>query len=141
MYEEGMTPGVVRVIEVLDQERLAIGRKLGIELPTGVDMMVESAYGPRGTLWESINGSAGLTPVKGPDSLSNRYVTEDVPYGLVAWACLGDAVGVDTPIMDALVDIGSAVMGVDCWKVGRNLANMGLEGMNTEQLLVYLEKG
>jgi len=39
--------------------------------------MVESAYGPRGTLWESLNGSAGLTPVKGPPSLENRYVTED----------------------------------------------------------------
>ena len=59
MYEEGMTPSVVKVIEGIDAERLEIGRRLGVELPTGVDMMVESAYGPRGTLWESINGSAG----------------------------------------------------------------------------------
>ncbi|MGD9290799.1 MAG: NAD/NADP octopine/nopaline dehydrogenase family protein, partial [Desulfobacterales bacterium] len=94
MYEEGMTPSVVRVIEALDRERLEIGQRLGIDLPSGVDMMVESGYGPRGTLWESLNGSAGLTPVKGPPSLENRYVTEDIPYGLVAWASIGDAVGV-----------------------------------------------
>jgi len=141
MYEEGMTPSVVRVMESLDRERLEIGEKLGIHLPTGVDMMVESGYGPRGTLWESINGSAGLTPVKGPDSLSHRYITEDIPYGLVAWASLGDALSVDTPIMDALVEIGSAIMGKNCWKEGRNLEKMGLKGLNAEQITAYLERG
>ena len=139
MYEEGMTPGVVRVAERVDGERLAIGEMLGIQLPTGVDMMVESAYGPRGTLWESVNGSAGLTPVKGPDSLSSRYLTEDVPFGLVAWASLGHAVGVATPIMDALVEIGGAIMGVNPWEHGRNLKKMGLEGMGLQQIKAYLE--
>ena len=141
MYEEGMTPSVVGVIELLDQERLEIGKALGIRLPTGVDMMVESGYGPRGTLWESLNGSAGLTPVKGPDSLESRYITEDVPYGLVAWASLGDAIGVDTPIMHALVEIGTAVMRKNCWEEGRNLARMGLEGLFLDQIKAYLEKG
>ena len=141
MYEEGMTPSVVRVMERLDEERLAIGVKLDIQLPSGVDMMVESAYGPRGTLWESINGSAGLTPVKGPDSLENRYVTEDVPYGLVAWASLGRALEVPTPIMDALINIGGAVMGKDCWAEGRNLECMGLKGLSAPQIRDYLETG
>ena len=141
MYEEGMTPSVVRVMEVLDLERLKIGESLGIQLPTGVDMMVESAYGPRGTLWESINGSAGLTPVKGPVSLQNRYVTEDVPFGLVAWASLGDAVGVDTPIMDALIAIGGAIMGNDPWSEGRNLVKMGLDGLDRGEILNYLLTG
>jgi opine dehydrogenase len=48
MYEEGMTPSVVRVMESLDRERINIGKRLGIDLPTGVDMMVESGYGPPG---------------------------------------------------------------------------------------------
>ena len=112
-----------------------------IRLPTGVYMMVESGYGPRGSLWESLNGSAGLTPVKGPDSLENRYVTEDIPYGLVAWASLGKAVGVDTPIMDALIEIGGAIMGKNCWHEGRNLQKMGLAGLNTEQIKNFLARG
>jgi opine dehydrogenase len=140
-YEEGMTPSVVKVIEAMDEERLEIGRRLGMQLPTGVDMMVESGYGPRGTLWESLNGSAGLTPIKGPDSLSSRYVTEDVPYSLMAWASIGHLMSVDTPIMDAVINIGSAMMGVNCWQDGRNLARMGLEGLTVEQTLTYLEKG
>jgi opine dehydrogenase len=141
MYEEGMTPSVVRVIEALDQERIQIGKRLAIDLPSGVDMMVESAYGPRGTLWESLNGSAGLTPVKGPPSLENRYVTEDIPFGLVAWASIGDAVGVATPMMDALIALGGVIMGKDCWKEGRNLASMGMENLNLQQIKTYLESG
>jgi opine dehydrogenase len=131
----------VRVIESLDMERIKIGKRLGIQLPTGVDMMVESGYGPRGTLWESLNGSAGLTPVKGPPSLENRYVTEDIPYGLVAWASIGDAVGVETPIMDALIDLGSVIMGKDCRQIGRNLDRMGLAGKDLKQIKSYLENG
>jgi opine dehydrogenase len=138
MYEEGMTPSVVRVIEALDRERIQIGKRLGVDLPTGVDMMVESAYGPRGTLWESLNGSAGLTPVKGPPSLDNRYVTEDIPYGLVAWASLGDAVGADTPVMDSLIELGSIIMGKNCWREGRNLERMGLAGLDLKQIKAFL---
>ena len=141
MYEEGMTPSVVRVIEALDEERIQIGKRLDIDLPTGVDIMVESAYGPRGTLWESLNGSAGLTPVKGPPSLENRYVTEDIPYGLVAWASMGDAVGVETPMMDALVALGGVIMGKDCRQEGRNLEKMGLAGMDLPQIKSFLENG
>jgi len=141
MYEEGMTPSVVRVMEALDQERLKIGVALDIALPTGVDMMVESGYGPRGTLWESLNGSAGLTPVKGPASLENRYVTEDIPFGLVAWASLGRAAGVATPIMDSLIEIGGAIMGRNCWKEGRNIEKMGLKDLTLEQIKAYLTSG
>jgi opine dehydrogenase len=141
MYEEGMTLSVVKVIEGVDKERLRIGEALGIDLPSGVDMMVESGYGPRGTLWESLNGSAGLTPVKGPDSLANRYVTEDIPYGLVAWASLGHAVGVATPVMDALIGIGGTIMGKNCWQDGRNLKKMGLAGMDPYQIKLFLKTG
>jgi opine dehydrogenase len=141
MYEEGMTPAVVRVIEDVDRERLQIGNALGIDLPDGVDMMVESGYGPRGTLWESLNGSAGLTPVKGPDSLENRYVTEDVPYGLVAWSSLGQAVGVATPVIDALIEIGGSIMGKNIRQAGRNLEKLGLAGLNLQQIKIFLETG
>lgn len=41
--------------------------------------------------------------------------------------------------MDALVEIGGAIMGKDCWAEGRNLEKMGLEGLDLEQIKVYLE--
>ncbi len=141
MYEEGMTPSVVKVIEAIDKERLAIGEKMGIKLLSAVEMMVESGYGPKGTLWQAINASEGLTPIKGPDSLANRYITEDVPYGLVVWASIGNAVGIETPTMDALIGIGSVIIGEDCWKKGRNLEKMGIDRLGLGQIIQYLETG
>ncbi len=80
-------------------------------------------------------------PVKGPPSLENRYVTEDIPYGLVAWASVGDAVAVATPMMDALIALGSVIMGKDCRKEGRNLDRMGLKGLDLQQIKTFLDKG
>ena len=43
--------------------------------------------------------------------------------------------------MDAVINIGSAMMGANGWEEGRNLARMGLEGLTIEQTLTYLETG
>lgn len=74
-------------------------------------------------------------------SLNSRYVTEDVPYGLVAWASLGRAVRVKTPLMDSLIHIAGAMLGQDCWNEGRNLDKMGLSGLDVEGIKAYLETG
>jgi opine dehydrogenase len=60
---------------------------------------------------------------------------------LVAWASVGDAVGVETPMMDALIDLGSVIMGKDCRKEGRNLDHMGLKGMDLQQIKTFLDEG
>jgi len=43
--------------------------------------------------------------------------------------------------MDSLVEIGSAIMGENCWKEGRNLEKMGLAGLNLKQIKAFLENG
>ena len=52
-----------------------------------------------------------------------------------AVASIGDAVGVETPVMDALIALGAVIMGKDCWKEGRNLDKLGLAGMDLLQPL------
>ncbi|HYO28997.1 MAG TPA: NAD/NADP octopine/nopaline dehydrogenase family protein, partial [Thermomicrobiales bacterium] len=64
-------------------------------------------------LWAVINGSRMLTALKAPGALDTRWLSEDVPYGLATWALLGDALGVDTPTIDALVTLASAVVRTD----------------------------
>ena len=63
------------------------------------------------------------------------------PFGLVPWASLGNAVGISTPVMDALIEIGGTIMGVNPWEIGRNLKKMGLEGLAPDRILTYLECG
>lgn len=140
-YEEGITPSTARAMEALDEERLALGRKLDLRLAKQADALHAVGYGPKGDLWETLKGSKGLTPIKGPTSLANRYVTEDIPIGLVCWSQLGDLLGVSTPLMRATVEIGIAISGVDYWANGRTVARCGLAGMNARALREYARTG
>ena len=78
---------------------------------------------------------------KGPSSADSRYLTEDVPMGLVFFASLGKALGVPTPIAEALINIASAVGQTDYWKTGRTLERLGLGGLSAAELRAYVEHG
>ena len=140
-YEEGITPATARAMETLDDERIAIGKKLGLDLPRQSEALHAVGYGPKGDLWEVLKGSKGLTPIKGPTTVSNRYVTEDIPIGLVCWSQLGEMLGVATPLMRATIELGIAVSGVNYWDTGRTLNRCGIAGMTAEQLCRYAETG
>ncbi|MCK4624490.1 MAG: NAD/NADP octopine/nopaline dehydrogenase family protein, partial [Phycisphaerae bacterium] len=140
-YEEGITPSTARAMETMDDERIAIGKKLSLDLPRQSEALHAVGYGPKGDLWEVLKGSKGLTPIKGPTSVSNRYVTEDIPIGLVCWSQLGETLGVATPLMRATVELGIAVAGVNYWETGRTLQRCGIDGMTAEQLIRYVQTG
>jgi len=138
-YEEGVTPSVARVIEALDAERLAIGRVFGLDLMTVAAGFHAAGFGPKGDLWSVINGSRMLTELRAPGSLDTRWLSEDVPYGLATWAELAQSVAVETPLMESLVTLTSALLGRDCRVERRSLASLGIEGMDVEKLVEYLQ--
>ncbi|MEA2525463.1 MAG: opine dehydrogenase [Thermomicrobiales bacterium] len=140
-YEEGVTPAVVRAIEALDAERRAIGGAYGYELTPVAEAFHQAGFGPAGDLWSVINGSAMLTALRAPGSMNTRWLSEDVPYGLVTWAELGAAAGVSTPVIEALITLASAVVGVDCRAVGRSSGDLGLEGLSSARVSALLEHG
>ena len=76
-----------------------------------------------------------------PVSLTNRYVTEDIPIGLVCWSQLGETLGVSTPLMYATVEIGIAISGVNYWEIGRTVKRCGIAGMTTDELQEYARTG
>jgi opine dehydrogenase len=136
-YEEGVTPAVCEVIDALDAERRAIGKALGLELQPVAEAFHVAGFGPRGDLWAAINGSRMLTQLRAPGGIQTRWLTEDVPYGLAAWARLADQLGVDTPVIDALVKLGLVVTRLD-GRAGRGSQELGLEGMTVTQMLEYV---
>lgn len=112
-YDEGVTPSVVKVIEALDAERLALGAALGMQLTPVAEAFHLAGFGPQGDLWSVINGSKMLTALRAPGQIDTRWLTEDIPFGIATWALIGDRVGVETPVMDALVTLASATLGRD----------------------------
>jgi opine dehydrogenase len=137
-YEEGVTPGVVRVIEALDAERRQLGQALGLDLLPVAEAFHAAGFGPRGDLWATINGSRMLTQLRAPGSLQTRWLSEDVPYGLRSWAELGEQLGVAMPVARSLVALGDAVMGTNSWTAGRSLADLGIAGMDRPAIESYL---
>ena len=78
---------------------------------------------------------------RGFNFLKGRYLTEDIPYGLVPISQLGDMVGVSTPCIDGVIDIGSVISEADYRKTGRTLEKLGLAGMNKTELVNYVTYG
>ena len=140
-YEEGVMPGVCNAIYRLDAERRAIGEALGLDLLPVDEAFHQAGFGPRGDLWATINGSLMLTRLRAPGALDTRWLTEDVPYGLAAWRSLAHQLGVKTPLMEGLVELASAALKRDFWKSARTVREMGIEGMDKDALLRYLQTG
>lgn len=140
-YEEGVTPAVCRLIEAVDRERLAIARVLDLELKPVAEAFHAAGFGPQGDLWAAINGSRMLTQLRAPGALQTRWLTEDVPYGLAAWALLGEQLGVPTPTLRALVDLISGTLGIDFWKTARTPADLGIGKLGKKALLQMLLEG
>ena len=140
-YKEGVTESVAKVIEEVDCERRRIGEELGYDLIPVGQAFHEAAFDPKGSIWETINGSHMLTRLKAPGSLESGWLTEDIPYGIATWSKLGSQYDVPTPVMDSLVGLGSIVMGFDGWPLGRGPAELGISGMTKKTLRKYLDIG
>jgi opine dehydrogenase len=141
-YKEGITPAVARVMEDVDRERMAIIRVYGLSEISTAQRLVMLGYTHPGTdLYDQYQHSEVFAPMKAPADLHNRFITEDIAYGLVTWADLGDLAGVDTPLIDAFVHIASSIHGVNYFRDGRTLKNLGLGHLTAEQLVSYVNAG
>jgi opine dehydrogenase len=109
---QNVTPNVGRLLEELDQERLAIAKVLGLEVRTIFEHFHLSFHVPIAPIsvmnlrmHEQGNGGTG------PATADSRYVTEDVPYGLALTVVLGELAGQPARLHEAGVRIFSAMYG------------------------------
>lgn len=143
---EGITPSVARAIESTDNERNALCDALGYRKIPIVQSLYEQRFvsSPASSTYDAYHSETFSGPLasKGPTSLDVRMLTEDVRYGIVSWASLGEMLGVPTPTMRALIQIASVLTGTDYWKEGvRSVEKLGISGMSAERLNKYLETG
>ena len=138
-YTEGFTHCVARTTEVVDKERIALLEQFGYKW----DILAHTIRTDITTndLYEAVAEHPTITKIKGPADLKNRYYSEDIPYGIAIWAKLAKSIGVETPMMDSMVHIGSAIMEQNCWTSGHSLKDLGIDGMDIERLKEYLETG
>jgi opine dehydrogenase len=154
LYAEGMTPAVARAYESLNQERLSICKALGYKLHHWDNLEFknynlgeteeECRYRILNTSMDAAFGKDGIyagIKMKGPEHLKDRYVTEDVPYGMVLLSTLGDLLGVPTPTHDAVIQLASVINRTDYWKTGRGMKQLGLSTLDKKGLKKFLLEG
>jgi hypothetical protein len=126
-YHQGVTPAVGRLVEGVDRERIAIGKKLGVEVIPDPELGVIQGYMTEATYDNGFNTAPGFAGVKAQPSLDYRYFNEDVGYGLVFLQKLGEQVGVETPVMSAVITLVSLLMNRDyVGEARRTMATLGL---------------
>lgn len=141
LYEHGVTPASVKLNVKLDKERKNIGSKLGYKLTPIEDFSgLKEGYQWQ-DLYMGMHGNISLTPISGPHDINNRYFTEDAPYGLVPWSFIAKAVGVETPIIDSVINIYNIIHERNWWEIGRNADDLGLSGMTLEEIKEYVKTG
>ena len=145
-YAEGVTPAVAWLYEAINAERVAVAAALGASVPTLADWF-DRVYGVReATLVETCqrltyNSDGPYQATGTPKSLDHKFITEDVPTGLIPMSALGAVAGVTTPAIDALVELVRKMTGKDFTAEARTLERLGLGGMDGPQVRRVVEQG
>ena len=133
-----ITPQVGRMVEAVDNERCAVAAALGVETEPVLQQLGDM-YGLFGdTVYEALSKTTVHVDQLTPRSADHRYVTEEVPFGLVPLSSLGSLAGVPTPAIDAIITLASTVNGVDYRTTGRQLSSIGLAGVAAADLGAHL---
>jgi opine dehydrogenase len=149
-----MTAAVARTFESLNEERLALCKVMGYRLYHWDNINFkgynlgeteeECRYRILNTSMDSCFGKDGIyagIKMKGPEHLKDRYITEDVPYGMVLLSTLGNLLGVPTPTHDAIIRLASVINRTNYLKIGRGAKELGLLAMDRQRLKAYLLEG
>lgn len=142
-YREGISPAIANINQQLDKERLTLCRGLGFrEIPL-TERLFLTGYTDRiyDSPLEAYHQSKAFASIPAPNSLQHRYITEDIPYGLVTFASLGEYLGISTPTIDLMIELAHLIFGIDFWTNGMTLSKLGLNRMGSADLNRFMEEG
>ncbi len=132
-----MTPRVASVIEKLDAERRAIANAFGFNVQSierhfshSFNIEAESLEGIAKELHKRRGGPPGPTDVK------TRFLSEDVPYGLVFLLALGRIARVSAPIAEAATLMAGLIVGEDFAAGNDLIAALRLPSESVDGLLL-----
>lgn len=143
-FVEGLTPAVGRLVEAMDGERMALAAFFDLPAVSVLEWLTRN-YTRQGfggaNISEALRTSAVLKGSKAPASLDHRHFNEDIPFGLLPTASLGQAMGLPMTVTDGFISVSGVVAGRDWRKEGRTVESLGLAGMSRQQILSYVEEG
>lgn len=147
IYTHAFCPSISRVQYAFYLETIKIAEKVGVKAETyekeiffSRESIVGAKYMGQDYVipFEEIDHIAIGT---GPFSVNSRYLTEDIPIGCHLLHLLGKKYGVETPVIDSMIALGSAILEKDFYAYGMQLSELGIESLSDKELFDYLRKG
>jgi opine dehydrogenase len=137
-YMDGITPLISDLQEKMDEERIALGRALGLALVSTMQQLKEY-YGANDTttIYDYVNSPETPYADLVGQKVTSRYLTEDVPGLLVPALSLAKKAGISMPIVEATVKIASVVHGTDYMARGLTLETLDLDGFTATEIVEH----
>ena len=121
------------------------GHVVGKAFGYNITCLEDFANIPAGFTWQQLymagHGQIALTPINGPNDIFNRYLTEDAYCGLAPWSDMAKQVGVETPVIDSVINIYNIIHEKDWRKEGYSAEKLGISGMSAGQIVKYVKGG
>lgn len=134
-YEDGVSDATGRLIEEMDKERIAIGAAMGITVLPDPKLGMRQGYMLADNYGSAYRQAPGFLGISAQSQLDHRYLNEDVGYGLVFLSNLARQVDVETPTIDAMIQVTSVLMARDyAGEALRTPGALGIGGLSAEQL-------
>lgn len=140
-YRDGCTRSVARVVEQVDRDRLELARTLGVRAESCRRVLARWYGHKEGTLYDTITRNRAYRLTAAPRSLDTRYISEDIPMGLIPYVSIGERYGIEMKAIRAIVSLACITMGTDYWKKARTVETMGLNEMGTKELTRFVQTG
>ena len=120
-YHEGITPTIGRLLEKLDQERIAVSEALGFRVESAMDWLMRTYHVSGDSLYECIQNNEAYNGIDAPTSLHHRDIFEDVSFGLVPLEAIGKKMGLDMKNTTLIVDLACRLLDTDYREQGYQL--------------------
>ncbi|MGD8522368.1 MAG: NAD/NADP octopine/nopaline dehydrogenase family protein [Desulfobacterales bacterium] len=135
-YIDGLTPLISEQMMKMDEERMAIGKALGLDLMSTMDqLMMYYGHNESRTYFEYVNSDESPYKDIVGHNVRSRYITEDVPCLHVPAIELAHLAGIDVPIAELCVRLSSVLHGVDYASEGTTLSKLGLGDKTVAQIV------
>ncbi|UCH07033.1 MAG: NAD/NADP octopine/nopaline dehydrogenase family protein [Deltaproteobacteria bacterium] len=142
LYRDGNTVSVSRGIKRVFEEVSQVAGAIGV---TMLDYPEEDFWKKStimSTYFKAVFDREGMVnKISGPESVKSRYITEDLPYGLVPIRKFAQQYGISTPLIDAVIEFGSVINQTDYMKEGISLEELGIAGLSKDDLKQVIDEG
>ena len=134
LFTDGLTPASIRLAELASDERRQVIAAMGYEEHSDpmihMNRLLDPAHNPQLDVFLTLDG---------PYDTAHRYLTEDGPCAGAFAVSVARRLGVQVPLLEALVVMAGKLNGQDYLSTGRTLENLGYPAdMSLPQILETL---